>query len=122
MPWHLEVDPALLLWPNPTADVGLIRIRINRGSDLRYEKHNLYTGNYQVNDHGACNPPPESEWAVLDQVGEHGEGGEFTLVDGKAESICLILQDQDFWPVMSFITPTEARLLAHTLLEAVGDE
>ncbi len=44
------------------------------------------------------------------------------MIDGKAESICLILQDQGFWPVISFITPTEARLLAHTLLEAVGQE
>ena len=44
------------------------------------------------------------------------------MIEGKAESICLILQDQGFWPVMSFITPTEARLLAHTLLEAVGQE
>ena len=89
---------------------------------MRYEKHGLYTGNYQVNDQGVCSPPPESEWAVLAHVGQHEAGGKFTMVDGKAESICLILQDQEFWPVMSFITHTEARLLAHTLLEAVGHE
>ena len=53
-------------------------------------------------------------------VGEHDEGGQFTPVEGRAESICLILKDQGFWPVMSFITHTEARLLAHDLLEAVG--
>ena len=41
---------------------------------------------------------------------------------GEAESICLVLQDQGFWPVLSFITHTEARMLAHTLLEAVGQE
>ena len=55
-------------------------------------------------------------------VGDHEEGGQFTMVEGKAESFCLILQDQGFWPVMSFMTVTEARLLAHTLLEAVGQE
>ena len=89
---------------------------------MKYSKHNLYTGTYEVSNHGVCHPPAESEWTVLAHVGEHDEGGQFTEVEGKAESICLILQDQGFWPVMSFITPTEARLLAHTLLEAVGQE
>lgn len=89
---------------------------------MSYDKHNLYTGNYQLSDQGVCNPPADSEWTVLAHVGEHGAGGEFVAVEGKAESICLILQDQGFWPVISFINPTEARVLAHTLLEAVGDE
>ena len=89
---------------------------------MEYSKHNLYTGNYEVSSHGVCHPPTESEWTVLDHVGEHDEGRQFTEVEGKAESFCLVLQDQGFWPVISFITPTEARLLAHTLLEAVGQE
>ena len=55
-------------------------------------------------------------------MGEHDEGGHFVEVDGRTDSICLVLQDQESWPVLSFITPTEARLLAHTLLEAVGPE
>jgi len=58
----------------------------------------------------------------LAHVGEHDEGGHFVEVEGRADSICLVLQDGESWPVMSFITPTEARLLAHTLLEAVGQE
>lgn len=89
---------------------------------LSYTKHNIYTGNYPVNDQGICNPPDDSEWTVLAQVGEHEEGGQFTEVDGRSDSICMVLQDQDSWPIMSFISPTEARLLAHTLLEAVGLE
>ena len=89
---------------------------------MKYSKHNVYTSNYEVSDNGVCHPPPESEWTVLAHVGEHDEGRQFTEVEGKAESICLVLQDQGFWPVISFITPTEARLLAHTLLEAVGQE
>ena len=89
---------------------------------MRYSKHNLYTGNYDMTENGVCHPPTESEWTVLAQVGEHGEGGQFIEVDGTADSICLVLQDQGFWPVMSFITTTEARLLAHTLLEAAGQE
>ena len=89
---------------------------------MEYSKHNLYTGNYEVSSHEVCHPPTESEWTVLAHVGEHDEGGEFTPIDGKAESIWLILQDQGFWPVMSSLTPTEARILAHTLLEAVGQE
>ena len=89
---------------------------------MKYSKHNIYISNYEVSDKGVCYPPADSEWTVLAHVGEHEEGGEFTPVEGKAESICLILRDQGFWPVMSFITPTEARLLAHTLLEAAGQE
>ena len=89
---------------------------------MKYAKHNLYTGNYEASKHGVCHPPSESEWTVLAHVGEHDEGGQFTAVEGKAETICLVLQDQEFWPVMSFITATEARLLAHTLLEAIGQE
>ncbi len=93
-----------------------------RGNVLSYTKHNLYTSNYPVSDQGVCNPPDDSEWTVLAHVGEHDEGGQFVEVDGRADSICLVLQDQESWPVLSFITPTEARLLAHTLLEAVGPE
>ena len=89
---------------------------------MSYTKHNLYTGNYQLSEQGVCNPPDDSEWTVLASVGEHEEGGQFTPVDGRAESICLVLQDRGFWPVLSFISHTEARLLAHTLLEAVGQE
>ena len=89
---------------------------------MTYTKHNLYTGDYPVSEHGVCNPPDDSEWTVLAHVGEHEEGGQFTEVDGRADSICLVLRGQASWPVMSFITPTEARLLAHTLLEAVGQE
>ena len=89
---------------------------------MKYSKHNVYTSNYEVSDNGVCHPPPESEWTVLAHVGEPDEGGQFTAVEGKAESICLILQDQGSWPVMSFLTPTEARLLAHTLSEAAGQE
>ena len=89
---------------------------------MKYSKHNVYTSNYEVSDNGVCHPPPESEWTVLAHVGEHDDGGQFTTVEGRAESICLVLQDQGFWPVMSFMTPTEARLLAHTLLEAVGQK
>ena len=89
---------------------------------MSYTKHNLYTGNYQLSDQGVCNPPAESEWTVLAFVGEHEEGGQFTEIEGDAGSICLVLQDRGFWPIMSFITSTEARMLAHTLLEAVGKE
>ena len=89
---------------------------------MEYSKHNLYTGNYEVSNHGVCHPPTESEWTVLAHVGEHDQGRQFTPVEGKAESICLILQDEGFWPVISFLSPTEARILAHTLLEAVGPE
>ncbi len=93
-----------------------------RGNILSYTKHNVYTGNYQLTDNGVCNPPDDSEWTVLAYVGDHDEGRQFSEVEGRAESICLVLQDHGFWPVMSFITPTEALLLAHTLLEAVGQE
>ena len=89
---------------------------------MKYSTHNLYTENYEVSNHGVCHPPNESEWTVLDHVGEHDEGRQLTEIEGRAESICLVLQDKEFWPVMSFLTPTEARLLAHTLLEAAGQE
>ena len=89
---------------------------------MNYSKHNLYTGRYHVDGEGVCKPPAESEWTVLAYVGDHDEGGQFTPIEGKTESICMVLQDQGFWPVMTFITPTEARLLAHTLLEAIGQE
>lgn len=64
---------------------------------------------YLLSDQGVCNPPDDSEWTVLAQVGEHDEGGHFAEVDGRADSICLVLRDEVSWPVMSFITPTEAR-------------
>ena len=89
---------------------------------MKYRKHNLYTGEYELTENGVCAPPEECEWTALAVVGEHEEGGQFLPIEGEAESICLVLQDQGFWPVMSFITKTEARLLAHTLLEAVGRE
>ena len=89
---------------------------------MKYQKHNLYTGEYDLTDHGVCTPPEDSEWAVLAVVGEHEGGGQFLPVEGETETICLVLQDEGFWPVMSFITHTEARILAHTLLEAVGQE
>ena len=69
-----------------------------------------------------CNPPDASKWDVLAHVGEHEGGGDFAEVDGRSDSICLVLRDEVSWPVMSFITPTEARLLAHTLLETVRQE
>ena len=69
-----------------------------------------------------CNPPDASKWDVLAHVGEHEGGGRFAEVDGRADSICLVLRYEESWPVMSVITPTEARLLAHTLLEAVRQE
>ena len=69
-----------------------------------------------------CNPSDDSKWDVSAHVGEHEEGGHFAEVDDRADSICLGLRDEVSWPVMSFITPTEARLLAHTLLEAVRQE
>ena len=69
-----------------------------------------------------CNPPDDSKWDVLAHVGEHGGGGHFAEVDGQADSICLVLRDEESWQVMSFITPTEARLLAHTLLDSVRQE
>ena len=69
-----------------------------------------------------CNPPDASKWDVLAHVGEHEGGGHFAEVDGRADSICLVLRYEESWPVMSVITPTEARLLAHTLLEAVRQE
>lgn len=94
----------------------------SRGHVLSYTKHNLYTGNYPVSDQGVCNPPDDSEWSVLAYVGDHEGGGQFTEVEGRTDSICLVLREQTSWPVLSFMTPTEARLLAHTLLEAVGQE
>ena len=75
-----------------------------------------------MSDQGVCNPPDDSEWTVLAHVGEHDEGGHFAEVDGRADSICLVLRYEESWPVMSVITLTEARLLAHTLLEAVRQE
>ena len=69
-----------------------------------------------------CNPPDASKWDVLAHVGEHEGGGDFAEVDGRADSICLVLRYEESWPVMSVITPTETRLLAHTLLEAVRQE
>ena len=112
-PWN-GIDPDCLL---------LIESRCGgRGKVLSYTKHNIYTGNYELSENGVCSPPDDSEWTVLAYVGDHEEGRRFAEVDGRADSICLTLQDRGFWPVMSFITPTEARLLAHTLLEAVGQE
>ena len=69
-----------------------------------------------------CNQPDDNKWDVLAHVGEHDGGGHFAEVDGRADSICLVLRDEVSWPVMSFITPTEERLIAHTLLEAVRQE
>lgn len=50
---------------------------------MKYSKHNLYAGNYEVSGQGVCHPPTESEWTVLDHVGEHDEGGSIHRSRGK---------------------------------------
>jgi hypothetical protein len=86
-----------------------------------YAKHNLYVGKYDPS--GAWRTfevPPSAQWVVRCKIAEDEEGGRFTSELAKGRPICLILHDDDFWPVMSFLSEEEAATLAAQLTQIVG--
>ncbi|KKK76736.1 hypothetical protein LCGC14_2860610 [marine sediment metagenome] len=88
-----------------------------------YEKHSLFVGKYDKSlGQVAFAPKPDAQWVVRRYLGSKNGEGQFTPEIGEAERgpLVLILQDDSFWPVMSFLTEDEAASLAAQLTEAVG--
>lgn len=93
------------------------------GTEL-YRKHQLYSGIYEVSEDGKTKVPDECCWIVK----SHQSGRMFGPVDGPGEIVLILEEDfpigtvdrvgTGFWPVISFLTPDEARRLARQLLSA----
>lgn len=81
-----------------------------------YGKHNLYWGIYGERRFVALSDAPYRRWRV-ERVHESPEG---VVVGEGGDRIALILEDKDFWPVISFLTPEEAAGMAEQLTEIVG--
>ena len=88
-----------------------------------YEKHNLYAGAYDKRlAEVSFSPAPNAHWVVRRHLGSKNGEGQFTVEAAGPErgGLVLILQDDSFWPVMSFLTEDEAASLAMELTQAVG--
>lgn len=83
---------------------------------MGYSKHNLYWGQYKP-DNGSVGLD-KCNWVVLRYVGSDEEHGHFTNNPEDKGDICLVLNDEEnqFWPVMSFLSKDEAKKLAQELL------
>ena len=98
-----------------------------------YAKHNLYTGKYERGRYRCYELDDNVHWIVRTYHGvEYGSGvfsemedetGVFSEEDIAGATICLILEDENFWPVMSFLTPDEAYALGLKLIgRALGNK
>ena len=82
---------------------------------IMYKKHNVFLGNYVVKDKKIV---PEGSYIVMKQL----DGGSVFSRDLEEEgSIVLILEDKNFWPIMSFLTAKEALELSDRLRLAASD-
>jgi len=85
-----------------------------------YKKHNLYTAKYKIDENGCVvGIPSNASWIVTVFEGYSNGVGHFTF--SKGEIIALILNDEEnqFFPVISFLTKEEAKKLAYDLLNLV---
>lgn len=80
-----------------------------------YSKHNIYWGAYHSSED--FKELPDAQLIVQYYLGEDDEGGNFST-DIPTNSICLILEDANFWPVISFLDRDEALNLAQRLINA----
>jgi hypothetical protein len=86
-----------------------------------YEKHNLYTRVYRLDEFGrVVGIPRDAKWMAMAFEGYSNGLGHFNP-EGKGDIVVLILNDEQnsFFPVISFLTKDEARQLAHDLLKIV---
>lgn len=90
-----------------------------------YGKHQFYKGNYEMSEGGEILVPDECRWVVR----KYQDGCMFSLNVNESGRIALILEEDypigtinrvgtGFWPVISFLTPGEAKHLAKQLLNA----
>lgn len=85
-----------------------------------YAKHNIYLGAYGINV--VARLPTHLEWKVFKYERysrEHG-GGKFNPNLSAEGEIAMVLVDEQlsFWPIISFLSPEEARKLGEQLLNA----
>lgn len=83
-------------------------------------KHNVFVGDYYIDEEGAMKPSEVSEWVVQKYEGE-GVYSNLELEDTEG-MVCMILMDgeREFWPVMSLLEPEEARALGFELINRAG--
>jgi len=89
-----------------------------------YGKHNIFTAKYEVDENGVVKGiSPNAKWTAMAFEGYADGEGRFIRVP-KGDIIVLILDDEDneFLPVISFLTREEARKLANELLRFVDYE
>lgn len=90
-----------------------------------YGKHQLYKGDYEMSKGGEIKPPDECRWVVR----KYQSGRMFSPDVNEPGEIALILEEDypigtvnrvgtGFWPVISFLTPDEAKHLGKQLLNA----
>ena len=88
-----------------------------------YAKHNLYTGKYGRRMNNWYELGDNAHWVVRRYHGIEEVMGVFSEEDVAGGNICLILEDENFWPVMSFLTPDEAYALGLILIgRALGNK
>jgi len=85
-----------------------------------YSKHNIFTKIYEIDRHGVVKIPKSAKWIVLNYIG-YKDGKGIFKEDGKG-IVALILNDEEnqFLPVISFLTREEVVELALQLLKVVG--
>jgi len=89
-----------------------------------YGKYNIFTAKYEVDENGVVKGiSPKAKWMAMAFEGYADSEGRFTRVP-KGDIIVLVLDDEDneFWPVISFLTREEAKRLAEELLRFVGGD
>jgi len=85
-----------------------------------YAKHGLFTGIYQARGK-VFDLPDKASWQVLKYVGHQApSSGVFSNDMNERGEIALVLNDEEnnFWPIISFLTQEEARALSTALLLA----
>lgn len=85
-----------------------------------YNKHQLYKGNYTMDDGGEIILPDDCKWIVK----RHSGNCVFDEPDGMGE-ITLLLEENysptsGFWSVISFLTEEEAKELVQQLVSAIS--
>jgi hypothetical protein len=87
---------------------------------IGYRKHNIYLGNYEVDQHGILlDISEDSQYVVKKYMGNNEYGGVFNDSSQSIGKVCIILQDleKDFWSVISFLDPDEAIELGRELIQ-----
>ena len=107
-----------------------------------YSKHNIYLGKYQERlSQTRFDVPTSAKWRPYLYLGEDDNGGVFWPSDvspqeqfvldkerfrsiqtdeiTQTDKIALILEEDDFWPVISFMSVEEAERLIKKLQQAI---